>query len=507
MNFASHLERVNFSLASLAGFLILSLGVVRWYLSKQRFLAAIPTVGWSFPLLSYITAMKYKHDSRKVSQEGYERYKGGLFKTATMDYWMVYATSPQLVEDIRRAPDDILSANQAVRSTMQTDYTMGMEALDDPYHITVIKTQLTRNLGKVFSAMREELVAAFDEAIPAISEDWLAAPMHTTLQNIVCRVSNRIFVGAPKCRDKDYHRINIDYTAVTVETAMFLNRFPSFLKPVIGPLVSQLETCTSRQVKHLEPIIEERQRMMAEEGDEWENKPKDVLQWLMDAAIGEEQSPRSLSRRILLVNFAAIHTSALTFTHVMYHLAANPEYQAPLREEVETIIAEEGWTKAAMSRMWRVDSFIRESQRVNGMGEASMMRLALRPFTFSNGMTVPPGTMVCASAAATHVDEMIYPRGDVFDGFRFADMRSADAEATKHQMVTTNPEYLTFGYGKHACPGRFFAANELKAMLSHVVMTYDVKFEEGKGMPANIFLSGGVLPAPAQVLFRRRPGA
>ena len=38
-----------------------------------------------------------------------------------------------------------------------------------------------------------------------------------------------------------------------------------------------------------------------------------------------------------------------------------------LRAEIEPIIKEEGWTKNAMGKMWRLDSFMKESQRLNGM--------------------------------------------------------------------------------------------------------------------------------------------
>ncbi len=44
-----------------------------------------------------------------------------------------------------------------------------------------------------------------------------------------------------------------------------------------------------------------------------------------------------------------------------------PETLQPLREEIEPLVKEEGWTKAAMSKMWRLDSFLRESQRYNGI--------------------------------------------------------------------------------------------------------------------------------------------
>lgn len=56
-----------------------------------------------------------------------------------------------------------------------------------------------------------------------------------------------------------------------------------------------------------------------------------------------------------------------SFTHALYHLAANPEFIGPLRKEVEAVLQEDGWTKAAMGKMRKLDSFMRESQRMNGI--------------------------------------------------------------------------------------------------------------------------------------------
>ena len=46
----------------------------------------------------------------------------------------------------------------------------------------------------------------------------------------------------------------------------------------------------------------------------------------------------------------------------------------PLREEAEAAIKEDGWTKDAFASMWKLDSFLRESQRLNGFsGGASYL--------------------------------------------------------------------------------------------------------------------------------------
>ncbi len=47
-------------------------------------------------------------------------------------------------------------------------------------------------------------------------------------------------------------------------------------------------------------------------------------------------------------------------------LAAHPECVETLRMEVESVIKEEGSTKAAMGRMNQLDSFLKETQRLYG---------------------------------------------------------------------------------------------------------------------------------------------
>jgi hypothetical protein len=56
----------------------------------------------------------------------------------------------------------------------------------------------------------------------------------------------------------------------------------------------------------------------------------------------------------------------------LYRLLANPEYIEPLREEVDAVIKEEGWTKAGIDKMHKIDSFIRETQRLGGLALSSL---------------------------------------------------------------------------------------------------------------------------------------
>ena len=55
------------------------------------------------------------------------------------------------------------------------------------------------------------------------------------------------------------------------------------------------------------------------------------------------------------------------FTHALFYLAAHPQCIQPLREEVEGIVEKDGWTKTALGKMHKVDSFVKECLRMQGI--------------------------------------------------------------------------------------------------------------------------------------------
>jgi len=56
----------------------------------------------------------------------------------------------------------------------------------------------------------------------------------------------------------------------------------------------------------------------------------------------------------------------------LYRLLAHPEYIEPLREEVNAVFREEGWTKAGIDKMYKIDSFLRETQRLDSFSVRSL---------------------------------------------------------------------------------------------------------------------------------------
>ncbi|KAK7049977.1 hypothetical protein VNI00_005408 [Paramarasmius palmivorus] len=467
-------------------------------------LHSVPSIGGD-GLSSYVNGLRYYRNARKFIQEGYEKYQGRVFKIPTLTSWEVVVTSPQLVDDLRKAPDDALNFFEAVNDSIAMEYTMGEPIHRDPYHINIVRGKLTKNLGVKFDDVRDEIVTAFADEMPATSE-WTKRSIGNSIFRIVARASNRLFVGLPLCRELEYLNLNINFTLQVVVSAYIINLFPEFLKPVAGRFLTPATKSIQRVRKFLEPIIIERSEKQEKYGDQWSDKPNDFLMWCMDTATGPQRSIQDFVMRMLGTNFAAIHTSSMTFTDALYYLAAHPEYVPELRQEIEGVVENHGWSKSSFQHMRKLDSFLKESGRLAGLGGLASGRKALKDFTFSDGTTIPAGAVVSIPAAGIHFDTKYYDDPYTFKPWRFSELRdSADEEGIKHQMITPNTEYVLFGVGRHACPGRFFAVNELKLLLAHVIVTYDVKFEDEGKLPDDTWIGANRMPNRyAEIMYRKR---
>ncbi|KAK7007990.1 cytochrome P450 [Favolaschia claudopus] len=462
-------------------------------------LDSIPTVGSSGFLSSYRDALRFFHHAPELIQRGYDQYPDGIFRIARLFRWEYVVAGPRLIKDIAGAPEHVISFTEGVAESIQTKYTMGRDIAENHYHQQAIRTSLTRNLHACFPDVRDEIICAFDDVLQLQGSEWKSVTVVPSMMAIVARVSNRLFVGLPLCRNKAYLANNVEYTVDVIRSAGRIGLFPPFLRPLIGPFISGHMKSFRTAIKFVGPILEERLKKEEELGPDWPDKPNDLISWLLEIAEGEQRTVNALALRILSTNMAAIHTSSLTFTQALFDLTTHPEYFLPMREEAERVVKEEGWTKAALNNMVKIDSFFRESQRVNNFGPLGMSRkvVAKEGFRFSDGTVLPRGAYLSVAARATHYDDSKYENATTFDGFRFSRERTEHMEhhdpgnnqdIFKHHMISTAVDHLPFGTGKHACPGRFFAATELKAMMAHLVINYDVEAEvKGVRPPDRVF--------------------
>ncbi len=108
------------------------------------------------------------------------------------------------------------------------------------------------------------------------------------------------------------------------------------------------------------------------------------------------------------------------------------------------------------------------------------------------------------------MDPQLYPNPQVFDGYRHEKIRAAiksDPAATgRTQWASANLDNMAFGYGRHACPGRFFAGYEVKLIMVHLLETHDFKYIiEQRERPPNFKAGTQLIPNhDTKLLLRRR---
>ncbi|PBK61873.1 cytochrome P450 [Armillaria solidipes] len=471
-------------------------------------LKAIPTVGSSGIITSWIGAFKFIRHAKEIIQEGHKMYYGSVFKVPLLDKWMVVVSGSEKINDIRKSTREQLSSVDAFVDHLQTDYTIDHSVGADPYLAEVVRGAFTRNISTCFADVQDEIKAAFIDNVP-MTEDWIEVPAYEKILQIVCRASNRMFVGLPLCRNPDYLKLNIDFTIDVFVCARIINLFPTQLSlhifRFLGSIVTPRWWAMVKAEKFLGQTIQERLYQEKIHGKDWPGKPNDMLSWLFDASNGNEErrTVRSLCTMMLFTNLGAIHSTSNTFTTALYALAAHPEYVETLRTEVESVIKEEGDTKAAIGKMNQLDSFLKESQRLYGdFGVFVMSRVARKDFVFSDATVIPAGSHIAVAALCTHLDEENYEDPLEFKPWRFSEKRKQEGESIRHQMATPSLDFVFFGHGRSACPGRFFAVNELKALMSYVLMNFDVKMDR---VPPSMWFSGDQFPnQSSKVLFRKR---
>jgi cytochrome P450 len=142
--------------------------------------------------------------------------------------------------------------------------------------------------------------------------------------------------------------------------------FRPFLAPRL-PEIRRLRDLEKRAAAFLEPII--RARMEAKKDRQGKQGPDDMMEWLFNRMVqdtGGNVSAGHFAKIQLTLIFAAIHTTTMTTTNVLYTLAVTPEYVGPLREEMRSVIAQNDGqiTTRALQQMEKLDSYMKEVFRV-----------------------------------------------------------------------------------------------------------------------------------------------
>lgn len=483
---------------------ILSAGLLlfcvwRTTFSRKSALPALPIIGYdqkqwfAWPRTLYFAYTNY----RVLYQEAYDNYlsKGQpcIMPEPNDTHVVLPSTLSQWLCD---QPDSILSASDRQNELLQSRYAFPIPKMaEKAHHMAVVKRDLTRRLNGLTGEIWDELEESFKRYWGENTEEWKEVNLMETMMRIVTRTSNRVFVGKEACRNEEYLDLCTSFAQDVPISSIIIRIVPGFLQPLLGPLIALPNRYHQYKIRRILAPEIQRRREIEESGDE--NPPNDFLQWFITYARNNLESEEStvtyLAARIATLNFAAIHTSTFSIVNAITDVVTSSDGKSLLKmlqAEIEQVMAEDGgqWNKTSVQRMVKTDSVLRESMRYSTFMTGALQRavVAKEGITTPDGLHIKQGNWVEVPAWPRHLDSSAYPDANTFTPLRFVDTSTKEngngtASNSKAKAggglssVDTSPDFLTFSHGRHACPGRFFAANELKLALAYVAMYYEVE--------------------------------
>ncbi|CAO3565032.1 unnamed protein product [Mortierella alpina] len=405
-----------------------------------------------------------------------------------------------------------------------------------PAFHAMIRDNITPNLPLFTPKIVECIQAVIDRDLGnARDRKLIESPLLVFQDAITCAMA-AVFMGDEAAEDR---KILQSFIQCTEDLARIISpyarnkRWHALLNKLKYNVASPLRKHVRVLVDFATPIVQERRSQeeeALEKGVEYK-RPLDIMQGILDNfdKYGVLDLEDVCGHLIVLV-LGAVHTTSDGSTYLCYYLAAFPECIETLyQEQIEVLdqIRKEreeqrqnklacgdvhstedfagtdldprndrDLSSLAVKRMVKMDSFVREYLRFRSE-RVELAHMAKNDVFLSNGMMIHKGGKVLVNLRSVHQDPET--QGDdptEFQPWRFVGKGKA---ATK---VST--DFLPFGMGKHACPGRFLAIQEIKTIGALMVSRFSKIEMQDSSKRMKALLSRIGDPVPTGLHFTNR---
>ncbi|KAI1326585.1 cytochrome P450 [Xylariaceae sp. FL0255] len=465
-------------------------------------------------ILSIILAFK----TQEICQYSYRKYKDRAVQFIRSD-GNVLALPFSVVDELASLPISVASSSEGLENELMGKYTSMSLILDNHLHHSIVQRRLTPRIPMLVPLIEKSVSTAFDTCFPK-ADDWVELVPYEVFKKISPRINQPALVGIKFSEDPDWLDVALNYSEQLVLTTFVLRTLPRWMQPLVAPFLPSYWKGRHAVQKAQAMLYPEIQKLIgANDSGEWdptnstEEQDMNILSWPSGTIKGNDRNPATIVHVQILLAFASTHTSLSRIVSTLYDImAAGPSLTSELLAEIETVaVGPRRWTEMPHDHLPKLESVLRESQRVSPTASLGMKRLFKEPYTFHNGIHVPAGTLTTMMVTDIENDPELTPNPEVFDGLRFYREKQnlgLDTRAAKElDFAAATETALGFGHGRSACPGRYFASLTLKMVFIKLLTEYDFKFLPGEGKPEAISFHDFLVTSPTRkILVRRKPG-
>lgn len=241
-----------------------------------------------------------------------------------------------------------------------------------------------------------------------------------------------------------------------------------------------------------------RQHKMSRQGD--------MLQLMLDAQgdykKGLVDFPRNgcpweddlLTSNSIIMVMAGFGTTASTLTFILYLLAAHPEEQKKVYDEMRRHVANgKNVDFDELQKLRRLDMVVRETMRLFPAIPIMISRVCYQDINVM-GQRIPAGVNIIIPAWHLHRDPQLWSQPSTFYPERFLEDRP------ERNPVT----FIPFGIGERACIGKRLALFEIKAALFKVLTNYELVLGENTKFPCEVVVPSVISKPKNPIMLRLR---
>jgi hypothetical protein len=275
-------------------------------------------------------------------------------------------------------------------------------------------------------------------------------------QNLVAYMSVPSLLGEEFQNNLPVIKSFAEFTYDIIRNVVYWKLIPTVFHPLFIPYLQSSEKHRQVLFKHVIPVVHERREKMrqAREAGVDHGLAENYLTNLIEYPLSVDEngntiycSDDDIVDSILSVAFASVHTSSMNMSFCLYWLLARPDLKEKFLEEIKLIMpGDTPVNEEGLAQMKFMNNFVRESLRQSVNIVASGKKV-MKDYTFSNGYQVPKGSNVQSTLRQLNF-------GDNVTRLSIEDM---DPDMSMNKSATTPAkDFVTFGAGKHLCPGKYY---------------------------------------------------
>ncbi|KAF2904570.1 hypothetical protein ILUMI_01617 [Ignelater luminosus] len=234
----------------------------------------------------------------------------------------------------------------------------------------------------------------------------------------------------------------------------------NFFLDVVEETVNYRESNNIARKDFMHLLIQLKNNIKIEEGQ------NDNLKQINDGGeVGTSLTMSELAAQVFVFFIAGFETSSTTITFCFYELAANPDVQDKLRQEIKDILEKHDGKLSyeAITQMTYMDKCLNETLR-KYPPVPFLTRECNTPYKVpESDLTIENGTVVIVPILGIQRNPEYYPNPDKFDPERF----SSENKAKRHAFT-----WLPFGEGPRACIALRFGLLQAKVALVALLRNY-----------------------------------